>query len=284
MRRYSPSTTELWTTCPLKRRLRVAGWKPRRLGKRELSGILGTGFAAGLCAYNASRQTGSVDPAICAGVGIQSIRQQLQEALAAGATIHDTDHAQYARMEERVQKGIEKYVANDPLPPAWAVLDVELTLPEWGGCRLDLGLDTPQGPVVLDYKCRTTQDAKYLQRDTERWRLSEQRFHYSCAYGDYLNRPVYAFYICLVVLEPSFRTHLIPFVNHPEELQMWRRARETVTWPQMEREDAGELGVGVAAKHDDAYGLCEYVGACFTHRLTPELAQAEYITPIGDAA
>lgn len=278
MKRYSPSSTETWTQCPLKRHLRSTGWQPRRMGKRELGGILGTAFAQGVGAYNATRQTGATpDPALCVAVAVQSARQELRTLLERGHTIGDHDRAQAEAIEPRVQRAITRYIAADPIPPAWTVLDVERILPAWGNCRIDLGLDTPQGPVVLDYKCKLQLDQKWLGKEVERYRLSEQRFHYSAAYGDYLGRPVVAFYICLVILEPSFRTHLLPFVNAPDELAMWLQARET-TWRLMEMEERGEIGVGISGKHMDEFGPCEFTGACFGSRLDPQLMSNDYIT------
>lgn len=277
MKRYSPSTTETWLTCPMKRRLRADGWRSRRLGRKELSGALGTAFAAGMAAYNTGRAAGlPTDPGLCAAIAVQSIRQEIQRAKDGGAsTANEADAALLASLEKRAETSIRKYIAADPIPPGWVVLDVERILPEWGNCRIDLGLDTPQGLVVLDYKHKITTDARYLAKDIDRWRLSEQRFHYSNAYGDFIGRPVYAFYICLVVAEP-FKVQLIPFVNQPAELSRWREKREGTTWARMAAEDAGEADVDMAATHHDAYGACEWVKACFECQLEPGLMAGEY--------
>ena len=202
MKRFSPSSTESWLACPMKRRLRADGWRSRKLGKKELSGVLGTAFAAGMAAYHTARAAELPNPPtrasglpmhadIAAHVAIQSVRQDLFKAAAGGAIPgNEMDTALMRSLVKRAETSVRKYIAADPIPPSWTVLDVERILPEWGNCRIDLGLDTPQGLVVLDYKHKITSDARYLAKDIDRWRLSEQRFHYSNAYGDFIGRPV----------------------------------------------------------------------------------------------
>lgn len=278
MKRYSPSTTEKWLKCPLYRHLSKE-WSPRRLGKRELAAILGKGFHVGVAGYNAHRRGlggGDGFKEYYADMAIQSVRMELAQAKERGAYVLDSDKAQEAALEKRVATVVANYIKNDPIPEAWTVLDVERILPEWGNCIIDLAMDTPMGPVVIDYKCKLSLDAKWLDKEIARYRLGEQRAHYSAGYGDFIGRPVHSFYICLVVCEP-FRVHLLPFVNDPEALAMWRQAREQGTWKVMEMEDQGLVGVGMAAKHMDEFGVCEFANACFEHHLDEGLMEREYL-------
>ena len=275
MKRYSPSATETWMTCPLKRHLHAQGWQRRRLGKREMGGILGTAFAAGVTTWKSSQLVGiPTDPYICANVAWGSAKSQMAEMEQIGATVGEYDRAQYEAIARRASDGVRRIMTQDPLPPDWTILDVERILPEWGNCRIDLGAETPLGVVVVDWKCKLSLDQKWLPKEMDRYRLSEQRFHYSAAYEDFLHRSVYAFYIVLVVLEP-FKVHVLPFVNDPETLAMWMQARRR-TWADMEAEENGERQVGIAAKHWDEFGPCEFQGACFESHLDPHLMQHAY--------
>lgn len=273
VKRYSPSTTESWLKCPLYRHLRKE-WSPRRLGKRELAAILGKGFHAGMSTWNANK--GATTITTCSDAAVQSVRMELAGAKERGAYVLDSDKAQEGMLEKRVATVVANYIKNDPIPPTWTVLDVERILPEWGNCIIDLAMDTPMGPVVIDYKCKLSLDARWLDKEIARYRLGEQRLHYSSGYGDFIGRPVYAFYISLVVCEP-FRVHLLPFVNDPQSLEMWRQAREQGTWKVMEMEDQGLVGVGMAAKHMDEFGICGFAGACFEHHLDTSLMEREYL-------
>ena len=274
MKRYSPSATETWMTCPLKRHL-SKGWQSRRIGKRELGAILGGAFAAGVSAWKTAEMLGQpLDAALYAEIAVGHARKELAALEQSGCAIGEYDRAQALALPGRAERAMHAIMAQDPIPKDWKVRDVERIFPEWGESRIDLGMDTPFGPVVVDWKTRLTHDAKWLPRDVERWRLSEQRFHYSCAYADFLHQPVYAFYILLVGLEP-FRTHVIPFVNHPEELALWLQARQQ-TWADMEAEELGTRKIGMAAKHHDEYGPCEFTRACFEFLLDPHLMEHEF--------
>lgn len=279
MRRYSPTSTERWSFCPLSRQLHREGWQPSRLGKKELSGILGTAFTNGMAVYHTARQHGqptSVDA--CVNAATQTVTQSLAKLDELGFVTPDSESALRNSLAKRAATSVAKYVGGgDPIPPSWVTKHIEHTLPEWGDARIDLGLATPLGPVVLDYKHKITHDDKWLQRDVDDWEVSEQRFLYTEGYGELVGQPVYAFYICLVVAEPKWKATLIPFVTDPVTQTMWRQSRERVTWPLMSQEDSGDLAVGMAAKHRDNFGPCPFKRACFTHKLDPSLMAGDYI-------
>lgn len=240
--------------------------KPRRLGKKGLSGILGTAFAAGVGAYNNLRKEGLQPTALqldaCVDIAVSLVRQHLREADDAGLVTDASDQAQRASLEGRVRKALQGYVAQDPLPPQWSVKDVELTLPNGGNCRLDLGLMTDLGPVVVDYKTRITNDDKWLLRDSVEWGESEQRFHYSHFYGEHVGQPVWQFVICLVIIEPRVRVHWFPYQNHPGMIERWHRGR-LMTWSRMDATLGMELGdIEMAARHASRYGPCDFKSHC----------------------
>src|SRR3990167_9003258 len=74
MTRFSPSATETWLECPLKRHLSHGhlshgGWTPRKIGKREMGAILGGAFAQGVNAWKSTELAGqTADPEVCAEI------------------------------------------------------------------------------------------------------------------------------------------------------------------------------------------------------------------------
>lgn len=271
MRVFSPSATKDFLTCPLYWHLRRTGMQPRRLGKKGLSGILGTSFSAGVAAYNLARKEGiEATPARVANYGdlaASVVRQHLKEADDAGlVTTGSIDIPFRNSLEDRARKLIKTYAEQDPLPPQWRVEDVELTMDEAGYCRLDVGLQSDLGPVVVDYKTKVSYDTKYADRDRDDWRDSEQRFHYSYFYGQRKGQPTWQFAICLVILEPKPRVLLIPFVNNQEVLERWYRGR-LLTWSRMEASlDLALEDQEMAGEHSTRFGPCEMHRHCFEDR------------------
>jgi hypothetical protein len=285
MRRYSPSQTETFLQCPRKRAIRKLGWEPSRLGKPGLARLLGTAFAAGVGAYNTMRLEGAVpDVGAAAGIAQQVAKLALVDADERGMVTSEIDMAQRGRLVERAGSLVEKYAANDPIPPQWQLRHVELTLAEWGNARIDLGYENELGYGVLDYKSKLTLDPKWFDKEVNSYKYSEQRWFYPAAYEDYLRDQVvmgdtatptvHRFDICLVILEPKFRTHLIPFIVNPTLQAEWLHDRET-TWALMEMtEEDGILEPWMAAKHEDQYGPCEFQKYCFDFQGDPHLAAA----------
>jgi PD-(D/E)XK nuclease superfamily protein len=277
MRRYSPSSTEKWDRCPMLRKL-SRDYISKRIGKRDLSAILGKAFHAGVAAYNVDRHVSNSNPtSLYVDIAIAESRMELARLRDLGARIGERDMAQANALEGRISKIVTKYVENDPIPASWPILDVERILPEWGPCIIDLGLEHPMGPVVLDYKVKT-EAGKWLEQDKADYGESEQRFHYSVAYGDYLARPVYGFTICLVIVEPTVRIYLLdPFVNDPRVLDRWRRVREGATWKLMEMEERGEIPVGMSPRHRDQFGPCPMKQICLEYDFDEDLITTDYI-------
>lgn len=238
--------------------------------------MLGTSFAAGVGAYNLMRLEGAVpDVGAAAGIAQQVAKLALIDADERGMVTSEIDLAQRGRLVERAGKLVASYAAQDPIPPQWAIRHVELSLPEWGNARIDLGYENDLGYGVLDYKSKLQLDPKWFDKEVSKYKLSEQRFFYPAAYEHFLNNTVlgvpsvgmpvkvYRFDICLVILEPKFRTHLIPFVVNPQLQAEWLEAREQ-TWARMERAspDGPELPE-MAAVHEDQFGPCEFQKWCF---------------------
>lgn len=265
---YSPSQTEVYGSCPLKRTLSYAGWVSRGVGKRDLAAILGTAVTVGLEEYNRCRRYGDrrIAPADAA-------RNQAIASLAVlpsqGRRIEDWDQSQANSIERRAGLAVERYIAADPIPPEWPILAVEGWLPS-GQARPDLVVDDGRGPCAIDYKTKLTLKSEYESREMARWATSWQLYHYSWELkADH-------YYICLIVLEPKFRTQLIPFEIHPETMRLWETSART-RWKDMADEDDGRRQPAMATQHGNEYGPCEFVGACFGCRLDPEKMREDYV-------
>jgi hypothetical protein len=249
--------------------------------------MLGTAFAAGVGAYNTMRLEGAApDVGAAAGIAQQVAKLALADADERGMVTSEIDLAQRGRLVERAGKLVTSYAKNDPIPPQWELRHVELSLPEWGNARIDLGYENEIGYGVLDYKSKLQLDPKWFDKEVSKYKYSEQRWFYPAAYQDYLwhepskwktqgNAPVvHRFDICLVILEPTFRTHLIPFVVNPQLQAEWLEARE-VTWARMEKTTPDGPGLPeMAAAHEDQFGPCEFQKFCFEYQGDPALAAA----------
>ena len=116
MKRYSPSATETWMTCPLKRHL-SKGWQSRRIGKRELGAILGGAFAAGVSAWKVAEMQGQpVDAALYAEIAVGHAKKELAQLEHAGCAVGEYDRAQALALPGRVERAMHQIVAQDPIP------------------------------------------------------------------------------------------------------------------------------------------------------------------------
>lgn len=271
----------------MKRALRYSlGWRPRRIGKRELAAVLGTAFAAGAAVFHNRRM--AAQPHILASTELTEIAEDsaaaavleasrrllgLQEQ---GFVVNDWDAPIAQALPLRVSKGVTRYVLSNPLPAAWTIRAVEYTLADYGNARLDLAIEDADGPAIADVKVKLQLDAKYRAKELSRYQDDHQQLHYAWAWGQENVLPVHRYYIILVVLEPKFSAELLPYQIHPETMQAWQQS-QLVTWHDMALEDAGEREPYMIAKHWDEYGECEYRKMCFEHHWDEQLATHDYV-------
>lgn len=271
----SPSQTVEWLTCPVKRWLNYSlGVKPRRLSKGDIAAIAGRGFAKGMEVWN---QTQDKDAAVKAAQ--TEVVKNKEEIVSQGRVVPDWDLAYFVAVDSRVEKAVSKYMDDDPLPQhGLSIEDVELSLPEHGNARIDVGArDVAGNLVVIDYKYKARLVAEYRQKELDRYQNSWQQYHYAWGYGDLKKEVVASYYICLVVGEPKFSATLHEYPVHPESLEAWKVSAERV-WTQMEWEDRGISSPWMVAVHEDRFGPCPYQAACFTHRWDmPLMMQRDYV-------
>lgn len=271
--RYSPSQTARYLECPTKRALTAEGWASRTAGKRELGGVLGTAFAAGMAAWR-----GGV-PNVKEWVGEwteTTARDELASLAADGLLIGAYDQAQADAIPARAARAVEFYTKNDPIPPEWRIVAVEQICDE-SNARPDLVLDDGRGPAPLDFKVklqvwgRTSDDR---ERNRAEWHRGLEYWWQMHHYADALGADHY--YICHVEVEPKPRVDLIPHEIHPETARRWRESA-AVTWARMAAEDRDEVPTPFAAVHTTRYGDCEYLRACLEHHLDVEKMARDYV-------
>jgi hypothetical protein len=267
----SPTQTVTWGTCPVKRALVYGlGLRPRRVMHSEIAAIGGKAWAVAMQAYNEGRRDGqeiSTDDLV--EVALVSVQVERALFVTQGREIPDWEQAYSAGIEARVEHAIRKYVKADPLLD-YQIKHVELTLPDHGNARIDLGVRDDFGPSVVDYKFKLRLDARYYDKTVEEYRNNWQQFHYGWAYGEYLGEPINNYMICLVVAEPKFSVKLHEFPIHPEAMEAWKASAQRI-WTQMDHEDAGLVQPWMATEHASKWGPCEYQKACFDHRWDMDL-------------
>ena len=182
-------------------------------------------------------------------------------------------------IRDKVTRGLSQAIQFDPIPKHWRILDVELSLPNAGNARIDVGADTGSELVIIDDKFKLRLDARYYDKTVSEYEHYPQMMHYTWGYGAFKQRIVERYYILLTVLEPTFSTRLHSFTVLPEDLRFF----ETTTpnaWADMERdgqaESLADLRVHVGP-HRNQYGRCPMWNACFKYHLNPALMEAEYV-------
>lgn len=274
---YSPSQTKDWGFCPLYWWLRREEWSPSRVGFKEAAAIVGIGFAAGVASYNhlriasGDRPDSDMYPAVVA-TG-QEIASYHVEALKATHTWDDKFDPTSILTD--VEAALYYYIENDPFDPSWKLLDAELTLPDHGNARLDLGVETPDGVLaVVDYKVKMSLQARYYDKEVNKYMWDHQQYHYAWGYGEVKQRPVERYYIALLVLRPQKSLKLHPFTVDPVALQDWLHFTRNA-WDTMEiQRDHPEL-LTRNPDHENKYGPCPMRDACLLHKLDPNLMVAK---------
>lgn len=262
---FSPSQTKDWGFCPYYWEFRQRGWAPKRLGRKELAGVAGTGFAAGMAAYHVGQnpQQGAEGALIREWTTYHS----------AGAIFEDADPD---IIHTKVMDALAKTIQYNPIPATWQVLDVELTLPDHGNARIDLGVHDGSGLAVADYKLKLSLQAKYHDKEVNRYINDFKMLHYAWAYGQYKHTLVERYHMLIVILEPVFTIKVGSFSVHPQILQAWERGARAM-WDQMGWHRAGETPLWENPDHESKWGRCEFERACFDLRREESLFFSDYI-------
>ena len=263
---FPPTRTDTWDRCQLldyfENQLHLV---PRQATKKLVGGLAGRAFAVGVAGlHNGMPAEWSLKQALASykadlthyadkGVAFESSIDNIIEASGIAVTL-------------------PKYAAEQPFK-GWTIQDVERQLPEHGRCIIDLGgLDSDGLLAVADVKYKQNLDARYESTTIDEYLTSWQFMHYPWAYGDYKKQPCHRMYLCLVVNKPRFYIKLIPHEIHPETQQIWLRSAQS-KWHRM----AHQVGIEMATRHKDQFGLCSYYRACFDYHLDEGLMAQDFI-------
>lgn len=276
------------------RALNKEGWVPRYMAKKDWSALLGQGFAAGVGIYNNLRaeweRAGAQAPqrdvnsradliSACTDAAVKIVDQKVLDMYSIGIGMSsDDDEAYRSRMESRIRKSLSSYIATDPIPDTWRIVEAEKDFgPEYGNSRADLVARDENGAlVILDYKSKLTLKAEYRAKTIGEFANSSQQFHYAWAAGETYGEPVFKYFIGLAIMEPRWAFDLVPFPVSPESLAVWHQSA-LVIWADMEKEEAGERVPWLSPNHSDNFGQCAYYKACFVHHYDPALMAQDYV-------
>lgn len=267
LRVFSPTRTDTWDRCQLLDEIQNHNhWVPKQATRQLVGALCGRAFAIGVACL--SKGT-TVDEAVARATGY--LRDDIQHYVDHGVTFEVTVEELIGASE--VAWSLAKYAKEQPLK-GWTIKHIEHTLPEHGGCIIDLGgLDTDGIVSVLDFKYKRNLEARYEQSTIDEYLTSWQFQHYPWAYGEHLGVPCYRMYLCLVVAKPRFYIKLVPHEIHPETQQIWLTSARA-KWARMAQEDAIPE---MSSRHKDQFGLCPYYRACFDYHLDEGLMKQEYV-------
>ena len=237
------------------------------IGKKEVAGMLGSAIADGVAVFHNGLKAlhvgsgSTISPAPidrdtfiknAAATAIQTVKDEKARVLHIGQSVYDDQSEAWELLEKRAAEGVFKYALYCPFQPE-DILEVELTLPDHGHCRIDLVVQTVLGPMVVDLKTSLTLDVKYETMRLREYEEDWQFFHYAWAYQDYLDSRVAGrftlgepaprvrrFGIYLLVLEPKSRLPLLhPIAINPEIMALWEHSA-TQVWRLMDAMRRGE--------------------------------------------
>lgn len=242
--------------------------------------LTGVGFAAGVASYNHLRVASGDRPSrdmwsAIIGTGKEIVSyyvEQFKETHRFADTFNPT------AVLTDTEAALSYYMDNDPFDASWKILDVELTLPEHGYARIDLGVEAPDGALaVVDYKVKMNLQARYYDAEVNKYAYDHQQYHYAWGYGVMKERKVERYYIALMVLRPQKSVKLHPYSIDPEYAQDWQHFSQNA-WDRMDvlKEHPEQLTQN--PEHQNQYGPCPFKNACLIYKLDPLLMAAkEYV-------
>jgi hypothetical protein len=266
---FSPSQTKDFLRDPGMWYFRhVEKWRPKMIGKKEVAGILGSAIADGAAVFHNGLKAFGATLRLrehnkerlikdAAATAVQTVKDEKAKVKLIGQTVYDDQSEAWELLEKRAAEGVFKLALYNTFQPE-DILDVELTLPDHGFCRIDLVVQTLLGPMVVDLKTSLSLDAKYVPLRLREYEEDWQFYHYAWAYQDYLTTrflesseeakhlgpgdapQVRRFGILLLVLEPKSRLpRLHPIAINPELMALWHHSA-TQVWRLMDAMRKGE--------------------------------------------
>lgn len=280
---YSPSQTEVFSQCQIKRELRK--WTSKYAGKPQIARWMGSSVTAGLAHYNEGRKRQYVDWLLTdAQAEAQRVYDdEVERFLAAGGIL---DGAKGLHLSPLIARALSEYSKVDPIPLSWKIIGAEVPFPDHGNARPDVIIENDWGFAPVDYKFKETLYVRNGEtEDAARFRtLLEYKDSWQMLHYVWAIRQVYGkcdrYYICLGELSPKPHFTLQAFEVSDETLAMWVQSAQQYWWTMEQIDTPGRFEhfvPAMAAVHRNQYGECEYRKACFEHRLDENLMSFDYI-------
>ena len=279
---FSPSQMSAWTQCGTLRSLRNEGWVPRRADARNFAAWVGSGVAEGLAVWNTQRAKGEegnpckvtapIDEMV--EVASQEVQDQMTRFLEAGGMLVEED---YLTSVKNIRPFLELATDHDPLG-AWTIDCAECELGEaYGNARCDLfGKDEDGVWSVLDYKCTTNLQARWVQSRLDSELYGNQSEFYTWGMRNVREVDVARFYILLLILRPQPRV-VLEYREIDLELQgQWLKSAQD-QWTMMSLEDEGFRTPSRNGDHATKFGPCTFREACLYQKQGRILMQTDYI-------
>ena len=267
---YSPSQTALWSECPALRQIRKDGFLPTIIQHVELAALLGTAIAAGAEEYHRwmighhAHANEEIPPASVVAGAVARAGETVNAGYATlaeqGRRVPDWDRPYADRVWERATDATSAYIGLRPLLPDWRPVAAEHVLAS--GARMDLGVETSLGPMVLDLKTKLTLNDRIRAKVIDEYEVSPQLQHYAWEWEAELGRPVMHAGILLYTLEPRPTVEYVPVPVTPQGRATWLQSAR-VAWADMVAEDSGErLARQRRESCNNGFGRCPFFRFC----------------------
>ena len=281
MKIYSPSQTTKFLECPAEWWLSKMGWRKKWIGKGNLAAILGSAFHAAAAEHYRCQRATNVDDLVA--IARASVAKELKTYHELGFEVGTRDLDLEAALPAKAEALVSYFHANDPIPEIWLYGEPELTLPDFGYCRIDLPVEPrpPDGPIEpLDFKVKLRMDPRYAWKTKQEWEFSWQFMHYARGLELYTGVPVKEFYVCWVSLEPKPKCELLDYYIDSELMSLWKQSAEAA-WGVMEAMENGTIYPYHTFQWFSKWGKTDFAEAFMDYRLHDDLMAQDYIN-IGD--
>lgn len=261
---YSPSRTEAYDACSLKGKLMyVDGWEPREANNGTVGRIVGAAFARG--SQEVHEGTGD-------GVRVAS---DLFDRTVNHYVLHGVSFStDMAKVKDELCKILGKYSKDNPFNK-WTNVQAEVTLKDYGNCRLDVvGVDNEGYVSIADCKYKRTLKTDYLNKTVNEYRDSWQFQHYPWAYNEGCLPQATRMYLVLITASP-YRVLTYPFTVKPALQKRWAASAQQA-WADIAAIESGNRQPRMATVHRSNFGDCPMKRACFDLDLDETLMQFEY--------
>lgn len=268
---YSPSRTEAYDMCSLKGKLMYQdGWEPREANNGTVGRIVGAAFAKG--SEEVHKGTGN---GVC--VAGDLFDRTVNHYVLHGVTFSTNMNT----VKEELCKVLGKYGKDNPFQK-WTQVQAEVTLKEYGNCRLDVvGIDNEGYVSIADCKYKRTLNTDYLNKTVNEYRDSWQFQHYPWAYNNWVDHvvgepyhPATRMYLVLITASP-YRVLSYPFTVKPALQKRWAASAQQA-WADIAAIESGNRQPRMATVHRSNFGDCPMKRACFDLDLDEGLMNFEY--------